>query len=72
LPEKEEIPSPMIFSGFYSQIKKLPKPYGKFEVVTSAWMNLGDDYTGRLDSPIIAFLVDDEKKRICMVEAPPE
>lgn len=72
LPGKEEIQSPMIFSGFYNQIKKLPKKYGKFEVVTSAWMHLGDDYTGRLDSPIIAVLVDDEKKRICMVEAPPE
>ncbi len=72
LPEKDENRSPMIFSVFLNEITDLPRKYRKFEVVTSAWMHLDSEYTGRLDSPIIAVFVDDEKKHICMVEAPPE
>ena len=72
LPEKNEMPTPMIFSGFYDHIRKFPRKYRNYEVVTSAWMHLDDEYTGRLDSPVVAVLVDDEKNRICMVEAPPE
>ena len=40
----------------------------KFEVVTSSWMHLDKEYTGRLDVPIVAVLVDEEEKKICIVE----
>ncbi len=70
LPEKDEKRNPMFFSVFHDEITNLPRKYRKFEVVRTAWMRLDKEYTGRLDSPIIAVLVDEEKKQICMVEAP--
>ena len=72
LPERNKNRTPMIYSVFLNELNGLPKKCRKHEVVTSAWMSLDQEYTGRLDSPVIAVLVDDENKYICMVEAPPE
>ncbi|RJP82920.1 MAG: hypothetical protein C4522_02245 [Desulfobacteraceae bacterium] len=69
LPEDEgSHEKPLNFYSFYNQLIEFPKKYKKYEVVTSAWMHLDDQYTGRRDIPVRAVLVDEELKRICMVE----
>jgi leucyl-tRNA synthetase len=72
LPERNNNRTPMIYSMFLNELNGLPKKCRKYEVVTSAWTHLDQEYTGRLDSPLIAVLVDEENKYICMVEAPSE
>ena len=69
LPENNDKPAnPLIFIDFYNQLKKLPRKFRMFEVVTSSWMHLDEEHTGRLDIPVVAVLVDEEEKRICLVE----
>jgi hypothetical protein len=69
LPEEVDIPdTPMIWSEFYERIFSLPEELSKYEVLSSAWEHLDENYTGRYDIPINAVLVNEEQERICCVE----
>jgi len=70
--EEGVLREPLMFSNFYSQIKQLKKEYSKYEVLASAWKYIDEKHIGRFDRPIIAVLVDQEHKRVCMVEMGPE
>jgi len=70
--EEGVLREPLIFSNFYLKIKQLEKEYSKYEVLASAWKNLDEKHICRFDRPIIAVLVDQEHKRVCMVEMGPE
>ncbi len=65
---ENEQAKPLNYEKLYNEIKRLIPEHEKYEVLSSSWIKLDNDHTGRVDIPIMAVLIDEEEKNICFVE----
>lgn len=52
-----------------NQVSNFPHECAGYKIVSSSWENYNEESPVRLDIPIIAIMVDDIEKKICLIEA---